>query len=486
MKKIILIFTLLICSISTFLKAQTLDVKWTDRMIYDNKLDGFFEDFVGNNSKFVYAKFNKLTLRMNKNADKVKLVAFDKNTMKKAGETTMMDSKDPGSAKNYKDLKYYKTIVFENLIYVFWKKESKTKVELFVQTYDSKLKPVQKVKKIYELNSDSKDSKKAEVFVMANEKVNESIVIGGELAAGKGSNVTVEYKVLKSDLSFSSANQVALPVSVSGKSKSLTSSYEYGDDGNLHIKTYVTMDKEQRKTAKKGEAYRYPIYSVVKLETGNIQSYTIKFENKNVFDFDFEVTKGAIKIFGFFCDLTKDSKGVDTHGIFYAILDPKTFQLSGEMNFTYFTKHQLDQLFAKDNDKTDRKDKAFMQSKKKKKSEDESLSSDYVIEKVQSLDNNNIVLFCSLMYNYAVTTCDGKGNCHTNYYCAKSNVTAFKIDGAGKIIWASNLDRKITYSGWNIYDLRVVNKENKFIVAYGSDYSIKSDKKNRSSRDRKS
>ena len=86
------------------------------------------------------------------------------------------------------------------------------------------------------------------------------------------------------------------------------------------------------------------------------------------------------------------------------------------------------------------------------------------------------------MYNYSVTTCDGKGNCTTRYYCAKSNVTAFKIDGDGKIIWASNLDRKITYSGWNIYDLRVVNKENKFIVAYGSDYSIKSDKKNRSTR----
>lgn len=486
MKKAIWILSVLMISLSSFLKAQ-IDVNWSETMMYDNKLDGFFEEFVGSNSKLVFAKYDDLKRRRNKTTAKAKLIAYDKHSMEKVGEATFIDiKKDKKGAEKYKGLKYYKTVVFENLVYVFWKKEAskggmfkkdvKAKDELYVQTFDGKLNPLQKLKKIYELSASA-------IFVMANKNVDESIIIGGEVAAKKGDNLTIEYKVLKSDLSFLASNQVELPVTLASKSgRSLSSSYEYGDDGNLHIKTYVTLSKEDRKSAKKGEAYRYPVYSVIELASGKIQSYSIKFENKNIFNFDYVVTKDAIKLVGFFCDLIKDPRGNDTHGIFYAVLDPKTFQMAGDMNFTMFTKQQLDELFAKDKDKGDRSDKRRTQTKKKKKSEEESLASDYVIENIQSIDKNNIAIFCSVMYNYAVTTCDGKGNCTTRYYCQKDNVTAFKIDDKGKIVWASNLDRRITYNGWNVWDLKVASKDGKFFVAYGSDYSIVGDKKNRKSR----
>jgi hypothetical protein len=210
-----------------------------------------------------------------------------------------------------------------------------------------------------------------------------------------------------------------------------------------------------------------------------------------VFAFDFIVSENSIKIFGFFCDLTKDKRGFDTHGILYATLDPKTFDLRGNMNFSYFNKAQLDELFAKDRDKDDRKDRSIFNSKKKKDSEEESLASNYIIEDVQSLDKDNLVLFCTIERNYSRTRCDGKGNCYTTYYCEKSNVTAFKINNLGEIVWASNLDRKITYSSssYSVYhtaDLKVVNKEGKFFVAYGSDYMMNAEKKNmRSSKSRK-
>ena len=38
--------------------SQSIDVKWSERMMYDNKLDGFFSQFIGANSKYTYAKFN--------------------------------------------------------------------------------------------------------------------------------------------------------------------------------------------------------------------------------------------------------------------------------------------------------------------------------------------------------------------------------------------------------------------------------------------
>ena len=486
MKKVILIFALLLCSAKVYV-AQTLSAIWSEKMQFENKKDGFFMDFIGKNSKFIYTKYDNLHMRLGKNTKKVKIVAFDKNTMDPAGQVTMIDTKkDPNASKQFKGLEFYKAVVFENLIYVFWMKDTKLKDELYVQTFDSKLKPIQKLKKIYEVNSSKEDGKKASAFVMANPKAGETILIGGELATTKGSNLQVEYKILKSDLSFASAGQVELPVKIVRNSSSLSSNYEYGDDGNLHIKTYIYMDKEERKSLKKGEASHYTLYSIVNVETAKIQTYSMKLENKNLFEFDYVATKDAIKLFGFFCDLTKDPKGNDTHGIFYAILDPKTMQLKGDMNFTYFTKAQLDQLFAKDKDKGDRNDGKDKRKRKKKGDADESLSSSYTIEQVQSIDKENIVLFCSIMYNYSVTTCDSKGNCTTRYYCDKSNVTAFKINGNGALVWASNLDRQITYGGSNIYDLRVINKDNKFIVAYGSNYAMNADKKNmRTSKSRK-
>ncbi|MBA3901712.1 MAG: hypothetical protein H0X62_16170, partial [Bacteroidetes bacterium] len=87
-------------------------------------------------------------------------------------------------------------------------------------------------------------------------------------------------------------------------------------------------------------------------------------------------------------------------------------------------------------------------------------------------------LFCSRMRNYSITTCDGKGNCTTRYYCEKNNVTAFCIDNKGEIVWATNLDRKKTYNGWDIFDINVALKGDKFFVSYGSEFGIHAEKKN--------
>lgn len=54
----------------------------------------------------------------------------------------------------------------------------------------------------------------------------------------------------------------------------------------------------------------------------------------------------SIKVFGFFCDLTKDPKEM-IHMEFFMELYNQSFQMTNS-NFTYFTKKELDQLFAKD------------------------------------------------------------------------------------------------------------------------------------------
>lgn len=472
-KKITAVFVFFIAG---FLSAQKIDVKWSALQHYDNKEDGFFSYFLGGNSKTIYAMFANRTWGTRK--ERFKFVAFSADSMKKVADVTVIDRRNPEERAKYEGLRYYKSLVFENVIYVFWKKEDREKEELYVQSFDAKLNPVNKLKKIYELNSGRHMTKRAELFVMGNPKNSAKMIIGGELAAEKEESVRIEYKVLNEDFSFAGAGQVTLPVKVMWRSGYLTGGYEFGEDGNLHIRNKVYMPYEERKNLKRGESSVYTIYSIVDVENNSIRSYPLKFDNKNIFETGIKIDKEVVKIFGFFSDLTKDSRGENTHGIFYCIVNSKSQELE-QLNFTYFTASQLDLLFS-----GDKEDRYNYSGRRNSRGQNEALAPTYGIEEVQSIDKDHLVLFCSIMIDLAWTTCDNQGrNCRTVYECHKRNVTAFKLDKTGNIVWASNLDRAIVYSGNGIKDVSVVCPDSKtFYVIYGSSYSPFGNKKTYSTR----
>ncbi len=480
MKKTLTAFS--IGFMSLFVNAQTIDLNWSDKQVYENKKDGFFDEFIGGNSKYIYAKYNKAAWKPAKANSKIKLVAYDKNTMDQVAQEAIIGYRENEADKDLmKDLKYFDQIVFENSVNIFWIKTEKGKAELYAQVFDSKLNQKVKLKKIYEVKASGKKGN-PNMFVIGNKKAGERLVIGAELPRDKNENVKFEYKILKSDLTFDAANQVSLPYSTPSD-RYLSASYEIGDDGLLYVNTNIKMDKEERKELARNEIANYNLLTIVNPATGKFTSYPLKFDNKNLFDVDYMVTPTKTKIYGMYCDLKKDRQGVDLHGIFYAEIDNSTNSMTSA-NFVEFSKATLDKLFAKD--KQDKKKAGIFNSKKAKKSNEESLMGDYVIENIQSIDNNSVVLFTSRMRNYSITTCDGKGNCTTRYYCEKINVTAFKVDNTGNLVWATNLDRSKTYDGWNIYDIRVMNKEDKMYVIYGSAFNVNEKKKSKKSSKSKS
>ncbi len=442
MKKVVFV----LCFVVGLVRAQEITAKWTPKLSFDSK-SLFFKNYIDNNSKYTYAKYGQVGIGANK---KLKLVAFDKVTFKQVAEVPIKGfPENEANKKDLNDLDYYKTIVFENVIYVFWMKENKEKDELYVQTFNANLKPQNKLKKIYELKTVKGDKKKAELFIMGNKDVGEKLIIGGELSGDKQEKVKIELKVLKSDLSTTNAYQIELPLVITGRSDRLSSSYRYGDDGNL----YVKFDN---------------MLTIINPETGEKFVFNSEYADKKIYDFDFIETKDKIKIFGMFSDLKKNKSGNDIHGIYSVTLENKSFKVK-DNNFTYFTKDQLDKLFSKDQE--DRKDKAgIFSSKKKKESEESSLGSSYTVESAM-IEGDDIVFFCSKMFNYSrttTTTTNGVTSTQTYYYCQKDNVTGFRVTSDGKIIWASNVDRRITYSRWNVYDISVVKKGNSFLVIYGS------------------
>lgn len=480
MKKQILCILLLF--VTVLLHAQELELKWSEEFRYDNKIDGFFDNFLGSNNKYVYAKFSNLAKSPSSYNKKIKLIAFDKENMSRVGEVRL---RGYGKDKEKRDLKYYRTIILDKVIYVLWTKEKKDLLEIYAESYDNTLRNVNPLKKIYEISRSRKATDN--FFVVYNKDIGNKILLGKEFAIKeKGEKLRFEYKLLNEDFSLASSQQITLPIVATSKPRrdasynNLECRYELGDDGKIYIQSIIRMNEEERKGLKKREAYTYPVFMQVEPETGKLREHPVKFSGKNTFNLSSVVSKDGVRVYGFFCDLEKDPKGNDSHGIFYVSFDSRDFSIKAE-KLSYFDKKFLDQLYADDKE-NQKKGKGLLKSKSAKASDEESIDDNYVIEQVIE-DNGDILLFCSIMNNwsrrYCSTSSNGVQSCYYKYYCTKNNITTFKLNSKGEIMWAKNLDRSITYDGWNIYDVSVIKGEKDYFLVYGSAYQMNANKKNR-------
>lgn len=478
MKK--LIYLIFLVAFTSF--SQDLDLKWTEKMYFDNKQDGFFDGFLSTNEKYTYSINKNLALSTKKANKKIKLIAHDKETLEKKFELALIGYPENKSSEDkYKDLQYYKTSIYDDKILVFWMKEEKQKQTLYVETFSIEFKSDKKLTKVYSYTIPEKLKKASFInlsylVVLSNSKVDGKIIIGSEIQQNEEAS-TFDFITIDKELNISDKSQIKLPGILDGKSRGKASRYNLGDDGNIYITTYIKVAKEEAKQAKKekkGIDLSYCVFSIWNMESNDLAEFEIKDDDKVINDFSYIINEKGIKIYGFFGDLTKDKTGNSTHGIFYSTIDNKDLDFNG-LRYTYFTKKQLDELFK--NDEEAKKQATGLTKKAKKKSQDnadESIAANYIIEWLFE-DKDDMVLFFTKMYNYSVTTCTqtstGGQTCTTNYYCAKSNVTSMKVSPEGEIIWGSHIDRSKTYSGWDIYDLNVIQTKDSYIVIYGSSFN---------------
>lgn len=489
MKKYRLFLLSLFCSCG--LVSQTIDIQWSEQLIYDNKKDGFFDSFVGSNDSYVYAKFSDLKFSSGRPDKKIKLLAFDKSTMKKAGEAAL---KGYGGATDREPYVYFKTVAVKDMVYVFWTKTGKSEVEVYVQSFDTRLKSLNGLKKVYEVNRSTKTVTADKLFILSNNDLGGLILLAKEFGTGTSDeHLRLEYKLMQPDFSTIAARQVTLPILVKKKAGrlftnsanalyALSCEYELGVDGNLYVQDMVRMSPEEKQGLRRSEASVYPTVMQVQLASGNVASYNVKFPGKNSFNTSLIVTTRGVKLYGFFSDLSKDEKGRDAHGLFYVNVSNGNFAPL-DTKFSYFTKGFLDELYSADKE-NQKKGRGWFKSEKAKASDEESIDDNYVIEEVHQ-EGDDILLFCSIMNNWTSTVCTNNGNvqnCTTEYHCTKNNVTTFRLDRRGDIVWAKNLDRSITYNRWDVYDLTVMKKDMNYYVVYGSAYQINTKKKNRRSR----
>jgi hypothetical protein len=480
-------FLLALLLFSQHLISQDFSLKWSEKVNYDNKKGGFFKEFLGETEKNIFVLYNNLALREKKANKQLIVAVHSKENMQKTAILKLINPKNEARTKALKGLKFVKMYVQEGLLNVFWAREDKEQSQIYAEIYDEKLEKVQELSLVYEVKYDkvSKNSfKKTPIFIMGSLDGKLNTLIGTEVP-NKDGEISVKYVLINPELEDIISGQIDLPIEKTGKYSGLTSSYEYGKDGNLYIQSNLRMTKEERKLAKKGDRISYSILSVVNIMKEEITTYTMKYENKNIYNFNFIVADKEVKIYGFFNDIEKDPSGTRTHGIFTSTINSNSLSMS-DPNFSYFDKDLINELFK--DDKEDKKNTVALSKKKRKAAEQldqDALDNRFVIEDAKLDNKNNVVLFCSKMYNYSVTTCttnsSGGTTCTTRYYCQKSNVTTFKLNQQGEIIWASNVDRLKTYSGTSIYDLRVIQNKENYYVIYGSSFDIDAKKKSRKS-----
>ena len=467
--KVILAFIFL--CLCTYSQAQV-KIDWSERKIQDDQLDGSFRYYLGTNSEYIYAKYQTTHKKVKKK--KIKIIAFNKNTMQKVSEAGLTGyDKMNNIYVNHPNIEYYKSIVSENGVYLFWKNyfANNQNFELLVQVFDKKLNVTRQLTKIYDYKSEKNDSKKAALFVMGNEN---GFVIGNESSASKNENIQLNYQILDSDLKQILSKSISLPIKVSNRKtmEGLSSSYLLGNEMSLYIQTDVNYKKEEEKKLIENQTKYFWVINAVNLKSGEIKNIPVNFSGKNFYSFGWKEEKGILKLYSFFSDLLKDPDGQDLHGIFSSTFNGTTFTTENS-NFSYFTKKMLDNLFA--DDIHDRKKTKSSDSEMEKKSEQESLLAGYRIEDVK-ISGSDLILFSSNKYNYSVEL-NGSysgGNPNMAYtreisYCDKKNLTIFKINSEGEFVWYKNLDRLNIYPNKrNVYDIKVTKKDHKYYVFYST------------------
>lgn len=470
-----------VCFLQT-LFAQYFEFKWSDKIEFSNNKNGFFTGFIQTNGQFIYAlNSNYAVSPLNKNT-KLKLVSYNKTTMAEAASVALKGYPENESYKNeYLPLNYHKTVVTEDRILVFWTKlintDSTKTEELYVESFKPDLTRDKKIKKIY-TSVQKVDIQQSQFslssMVIASNHETDQLIIGSEMHQ-KGESLIFKYLVLNSQLTTSHENQIILP-SICGEVQSgLISTYDYGKDGNIYIRSTTTLTREEQKKLKLNEPKSYLILTVINPLSKEKITVEMKGENKTITDFSYLVTGTKTKVYGFFGDLAKDPTGIDKQGIFYTEIDSDTLTRV-QLNYSYFEKTSLNKLFPRS--KGGRK-------KINVPSIEEELNTRFDIENIFLMEDGSTVLFFTRKYNYSEITSrsgmDGRNIYKTDYYCEKNNVSAIRITDQGKILWTSNIDRSITYNGTDISDVKVIYKWNKFYVIYGTeitgDNSTKSKKK---------
>ncbi|MDG1331643.1 MAG: hypothetical protein P8P74_04890 [Crocinitomicaceae bacterium] len=457
---------------SQFASSQYMEFEWSNEFRYTNRKTGFFTEFVGTNTSLVYLLQRNVEKSKPYDDAKLMLVSMTKNTLNMTEEERLPLKGYPenkGQESALASLDYVKTVLSEGKIFVFWRKLINTDTtrteEIYAQSFKSDFKTDLPLKKVFEYTQEVED--RASVYdptmcVVLSDQESGLMVLGTETYAD--STLKFQYVTVSSQLSASTRKSVLLPqkpVSYPGR---ITSEYQLSENGPLQIRSTVAYTVEELYYLEAKHAKTYPVLTVASVESGTQKSVKFTTNFRTITDFNLYSAGGKTRVFGFFGDLVEDTTGIDNQGLFYADIDINNTEET-KVNFVYFTRSIYNRIFPKKRMRVKRGQVL--------PSQEEVLGTRFDIQHITSMSDSSLVFFFTEQYNYKETetksNLNGENVYHTEESCKNKNVSAIRLSAAGEIMWARSVDRKISYLGNNVSDIRVVYKYGDFIVLFGNE-----------------
>lgn len=462
MKYILFCWSFLVLQSTLF--AQSVNLEWSKLIPTSNKSGGFCRGAIGDNSKYIYMDFGKID-RAKKPKGDLRVVAIDKETMKQLPKSAdVISKKDKESANE----KYWKSAVFEDVIFVFSTSNSKDVESTYATTLTSELEVVAKRKKVWESNT--KKGNATESFVVYNTKATDIVVIGNETVDAEN-NVKAVFKVLDKELEMKDMYEVELPVQRTARSAGLSSSYKLLENGKLLISTSIRVENEEEgKKKKSGPVGSYVLLTFVDLSNGSKESISVRSEGKSMFDVNVVSEGSDLLVLGFYNDEVKTTGEYTSTatGTFYAKLNSRAEVVSTVFN--PFTPELIEKAYRSDKTEKENEKAKKKNSKNKAKAEKEEEPSAFVglsIMRVEKVSDGMIVI-ASRESNYTVTYNTNNGS-YTVPYCNLRDIVVYKLDKSGNQVWNSFHPRNVRYRGWYHNDVDIAPAgANKFIITYGN------------------
>jgi hypothetical protein len=308
------------------------------------------------------------------------------------------------------------------------------------------------------------------MFVIYNVEAGEKILLAREVISTNG-QVSLDYKLLNSDLSVSDARMESLPIQRTGSyidPDYLSSSYQLGVDSKVYIETSIGRAESEIASLPKGASRNYKVITVIDTQLATSTSFTLSSDIKNHEGFTLDFTPNGTRFIGFFCDLKLDENGKQHHGIYSVKLDKNSNEMI-DVKYTYFDQSFLDELLGSQTP-------SVIDNTKNKAHENMGITSRYkVVEDLHRSDNGNLALFCTrdTVFQYAgsVGYVGSGGNIISTTGVLKKDILVFELNNNGELVRGAFLRRTSSYIPDLFRDVRVTERNGSFSIFYDNEAS---------------
>lgn len=444
-KKISLSLMFICFFCNTLIFSQQLDIKWSTIENYNDKENGKFYSFLGQNSSCLYT-INQG--EMNKTAGIItqfKLVAYDKKTISKIKSVSLMGYNE-NKLNEKEGINYFKTVICFSKVFIFYKKNGENNEYLYVEVYDSKLQKIKDLSILQTINlpkdiTKNKFVKSKDItFFTVQSKSTQSnqFTIGWENLQ-KGKKCQFSYITYDENLTKDHENTVELQTKVDEKYSGLTCNYQLCDNDILMI--------EPRYTTTDFSAIRN-IISFVDLTSNEVKNIPFKVDqNAPQYLNSMKVFKlnNAVSIFSCqLIDYSADPNFGVIKGIYTVRLEKGKIEHSKEV-FNTIDQEISNSLYQYDVNKT--------------------FSGIIEIDTIVSNSIGNITI-CLTNNNQSFQM----NRCYNN------RISLLNFDQNGGIKWTSKIDRNAVFPWMNYHDdVRIISNEDKMVLIYANGAENKSE-----------